>query len=87
MAKYVVADKIKYRHGVTVGDNLGDLRAIALKCAIDGMPPADVVEREKIDEAIKEMELYGDGFDDIGKHNLGSAVENCIEILKRNIGE
>lgn len=40
-----------------------------------------------VDKAIEEMERYGDGFDDIGKHNLGSAVENCIEILKRNIGE
>lgn len=43
--------------------------------------------RSEIDKAIEEMERYGDGFDDIGKHNLGSAVENCIEILKRNIGE
>lgn len=51
MAKYINADEIKYRHGVTVGENLGGLRAIALQQDIDDMPPANVIgcsEYEKL---------------------------------------
>ena len=49
-------------------------------------PPTDV-KREKIDNAIKGMEDYRDGFAFIGKHDLGNVVDNCIRILKRHIGE
>lgn len=50
-------------------------------------PIADVVEREKIDKAIKEM-------DKLASHKIkpisfdqSVAIDMCIEILKRNIGE
>lgn len=50
-------------------------------------PTADVVEQKKIDNAIEEMQRYSDGFHYIGKRDLENVVENCIRILKRNIGD
>lgn len=50
-------------------------------------PTADVVEGKKIDWAFKEMQYYSAGFYYMGKRDLADAVENCIKILRRNIGE
>ena len=46
------------------------------------IPPADVVEREKINKAIEEIEKHED-FDSMDRQ----AVNVALEILKRNIGE
>ena len=61
---------------------------------IDSLPTADVIEREKIDKAIEEMELHAkDCFEnDYGgldeyKSGIGAGLSDAIDILKRNIGE
>lgn len=41
----------------------------------------------KIDKAIEELEKYSESFLYRGRRELVSAVENCLEILKRCIGE
>ena len=50
MTRYIDANRIKYRHGVAVGKNLGGLRAIALKQDIDDMPPANVIGRSEYEK-------------------------------------
>lgn len=52
-----------------------------------GTPNADVVEKKKIDNAFEEMQRYSDGFHYMGKRDLENVVENCIKILKWNIGD
>ena len=48
-------------------------------------PPADVVEREKIDKAIKEMEIYSTSFEYANRHDLAGAVDYCIGVIQREI--
>lgn len=49
---------------------------------------ADVVEREKIDKAIKEMKLEYYNLDSCENRLIASYwIEKSIKILKRNIGE
>jgi len=50
-------------------------------------PTADVVEQEKIDKAIKEMERYSTSFEYVNRHDLADAVDYCIGVIQRNIGE
>lgn len=51
-------------------------------------PTADVVEREKIDKAIKEMKLEYYNLDSCENRLIASYwIEKSIKILKRNIGE
>lgn len=50
-------------------------------------PNANVVEQKKIDNAFEEMQRYSDGFHYMGKRDLENVVENCIKILRWNIGE
>ncbi len=45
------------------------------------------IELSKIDKAMGEMGRYADDFDYIDKHDLASAVKNCIKLVKGNIGE
>lgn len=63
----------------------------ALKCnsytAIKNLPNADVIERSKIDKAITQIKRYSEDCVYAGRRDSIAAVENCIEILKRNIGE
>lgn len=47
------------------------------------IPTADVVEREKIDKAIEEIE----NINQLAQYTRGDIKRMCIEILKRNIGE
>lgn len=54
---------------------------------IKSLPSTDVVEQTKIDNAFEEMQRYSDGFHYMGKRDLENVVENCIKILKWNIGE
>lgn len=51
---------------------------------IEYMTPANVIERSKIDKAIEEMDSI-----DLNEYadNTYQLVNECIEILKRNIGE
>lgn len=55
---------------------------------IHNFPPADVVEREKIDKAIEKIENYTPCIED---ENMRYAFEcgmgKALEIIKRNIGE
>ena len=48
------------------------------------IPPVDVIERDKVNKAIKEMNNI-----DLNEYadNTYQLVNECIEILKRNIGE
>lgn len=55
------------------------------------VPTADVIERSKVDKAIKEIEkesysesVYGDLYKETTKV---ISVEDVLEIIKRNIGE
>lgn len=54
-----------------------------------GTPNADVVEREKINKAIKEMEIEYNNLEYTENHNKGASygIRKSMEILKRNIGE
>jgi len=58
-----------------------------VKDIIDELPTADVVEREKIDKAIEEMERYSTSFEYANRHDLASAVDYCIGVIQRNTGE
>lgn len=53
-----------------------------VKKHIKAIPTAGVIEREKIDKAIEEMEMeiYCD-------NGFSQGVQKAMEILKRNIGE
>jgi hypothetical protein len=48
------------------------------------VPTANVVEREKIDKAIEEMTRLLDNTNNIALENR---TYDCIQILKRNMGE
>lgn len=50
-------------------------------------PPAKVIERSKIDRAIDEIERYSTSFEYANRHDLASAVDYCIGVIQRNIGE
>ena len=50
-------------------------------------PTEDVVEREKIDKAIKEMERYSTSFEYANRHDLAGAIDYCIGVIQRSIGE
>ena len=56
---------------------------------IQNMPTADVVEREKIDKAIEEIEKEEVEVDYMNERKSGfnSGIFRALEILKRNIGE
>ena len=58
-----------------------------VKKHIETIPTADVVEREKIDKAIEEMERYSTSFEYANRHDLASAVDCCIGMIQKNIGE
>jgi len=58
-----------------------------VKDIIDELPTADVVEREKIDKAIEEMERYSTSFEYANRHDLASVVNYCIGVIQRNTGE
>lgn len=51
------------------------------------IPAADVVEREKIDKAIAEMEKLAAHRVRPISFDQSVAVDMCIQILKRNMGE
>jgi len=53
-----------------------------MKC-LDSIPIADVIERAKIDNAIKEMNSMPLGL----VMDCDEMRDYCVEILKRNIGE
>lgn len=60
----------------------------ALWSLVNGVPTADVIEREKIDKAIKEMKLEYYNLDSCENRLIASYwIEKSIKILKRNIGE
>lgn len=57
---------------------------------IQSLPTADVVEREKIDKAIEEIEqlINHSKLPAVNIYNKYSdGLKDCLEILKRNIGE
>ncbi len=55
---------------------------------IHEIEPIDVIEREKIDKAIKEMKLEYYNLDSCENRLIASYwIEKAIKILKRNIGE
>ena len=60
------------------------------KLQIENAPTADVVERSKIDKAIEEMEKAEKEANEnncFKSFTMASIYRDCIEILKRNIGE
>jgi hypothetical protein len=57
---------------------------------VDSQPIADVIEWEKIDKAIEEIKglIKGSKLPTVNIYNRYSeGLEDCLEILKRNIGE
>jgi hypothetical protein len=50
-------------------------------------PPEDVVEREKIDKAVKELERYSTSFEYANRHDLAGAVDYCIGVIEREMGK
>ena len=95
MAEYI--DREKARDAVYA--RIDELKAdkefnIAKEICISGVkkyiraiPTADVIEREKIDKAIEEMERYSTSFEYANRHDLASAVDCCIGMIQKNIGE
>lgn len=56
MAEYIDIDKIEYRQGVLLDDSMPIIRKVVTIDDIrDWTPKADVVERSKIDKAVKEI--------------------------------
>jgi len=57
---------------------------------INSLPTADVVERCKIDKAIEEIEehIKNSKLPTVNRYNTYSeGLKDCLDILKRNIGE
>lgn len=50
-------------------------------------PTSDVIERSKIDEAIKEMERYSTSFEYANRRDISKAVDYCIGVIQGTIGE
>ena len=85
MEKYIDRDKVlEYRETVITDDYSGnETLDVVLTEEILGLTPANVVEREKIDKAIDEIE------EERYMHytNVSDVIDSVLEILKRNIGE
>ena len=95
MAEYIDRDKAFEAVDKRVDELKGDKQFTLLKeiCVrgvmkhLLNIPPADVIEREKIDKAIKEMEIEYNNLTYTENHNLGASygIRKSIKILKRNI--
>lgn len=95
MAEYI--DREKARNAIY--ERIDELRAdkefdLAKEICVSGVkkyiraiPTADVIEREKIDKAIEQMERYSTFFEYVNRHDLASAVDCCIGMIQKNIGE
>lgn len=62
----------------------------ALWDLVNGIPTADVIERSKIDKAIEEIEqlINHSKLPTVNIYNRYSdGLKDCLEIIKRNIGE
>ena len=95
MAEYINRDKVlEYRETVTTDDYSGNetLDVVAVEEILE-VEPVDVVEREKIEQAIAEIKdgYYGNEEKSETDSERADAFNNglnyALEILKRNIGE
>jgi len=84
MAEYIDRAKVDYEFIRTRGG--GDMITNLYERILD-IPTADVIEHSKIDKVLKEM-------DDLASHKVrpisfdqSVAIDMCINIIKRNIGE
>jgi hypothetical protein len=72
-------------------DLITEICISGVKKHIASIPKADVVEREKIDKAIEEIKGLIKGCSKLPTVNIynkySEGLEDCLEILKRNIGE
>lgn len=88
MAEYInKEDTINFLKGTEALHYNDELRINILNGINAISSTADVVEREKIDKAIKEMERYSTSFEYVNRHDLADAVDYCIGVIQRNIGE
>lgn len=97
MAEYIDREKARNAVYERIDELKGDKEFnMAKEICISGVkkyilaiPPANVIEREKIDKAIKEMEFEYNDIDYHANKLLGASygIRKSIEILKRNIGE
>ena len=95
MAEYIDRDEVlEYRETVTTDDYSGNetLDVVAVEEILE-VEPVDVVEREKIEQAIAEIKdgYYGNEEKSETDSERADAFNNglnyALEILKRNIGE
>lgn len=91
MAEYIDRDEVlEYRETVTTDDYSGNetLDVVTVEEILE-VEPMDVVERSKIDKAIKEMEEESNNFTYKTNKTLGASYgfRKAIDILKKNIGE
>lgn len=87
MAVYLNRDEIlKWKETITTDDYSGNetMDVVAVEEILD-VEPADVIEREKIDKAIKEMEREQNS--DFWNSVFQKGIGYTLEILKKNLGE
>lgn len=92
MAKYIAKDMVEER--MLEYAIISRLNYHQMSTFILNIPPANVIERSKINKAIEEIEktentqehIFYDG--DIGTRGaFNDGMEKALDILKRNIGE
>lgn len=88
MAEYIEKQKLLNDTKIRQSDNgLVRTRKFLFRNYIKSLPTAGVVERAKVDKAIEEMERYSTSFEYANRHDLASAVDCCIGMIQKNIGE
>lgn len=88
MAEYIDREKLLDELGESASHHAESGREYQLllrdRNIVREQPTADVIEREKIDKAIEEMTKLLDSTNNIALENR---TYDCIEILRRNIGD
>ena len=84
MAEYMDIARIDDWNDLSIIDDDGNATYVY---DVSELPRADVVEREKIDKAIEEMEKFKEDVASTNDLYAQSCVRHCIVTLKRNIGE
>ena len=87
MAEYIDKNKIPW---AKVDNPKGVFwERVVFESAINNITPADVIEREKIDNALADMQLMLDQevLNDNVISDVGQGIAIAMELLRTNIGE
>lgn len=89
MAEYIDRDKVlNYRETIITDDYSGnETLEVVLAEEILGLTPADVIEREKIDKAIKIAKDSISACFKLGLNERAFGMREILNIFEENIGE